>query len=734
MSSSTSTSTSDNTNEKNKDTALPPFQVQKRDILFSDSTRYLVMDFNGEGCFGKVAKCVNLTTAKMVAIKIHKKSEDHVIQREVEMLEALRALNPERKNIVRFMDNFRFHNLSCLAFEMLDRSLWDLIKEKKWMPLSLNEIRPVTHQLLIAFKALKDIGILHTDLKPDNIMLVNHKDQPFRVKLIDFGLALPVSKVQIGMTMQARAYRAPEVTLGLPLSEAVDMWGVGCIMAFLYFGANLFPGNCAYNSMTAMVHLLGQPEDHLLSAGKNTMQYFSRKEGSISPGWRLKSPEEYKEATGVDPKVLRRFFDLARNLDDAVQRCPAKRDAVEYEDRMAFLSLLKWCLHLDPGRRATPRKGLKHTFVTMVHLVDKMDTNSYADAALQFMTVSPLDNLDESSDSHSDTETNMELRDDQTSDSSDEVSGTESSSNEESAPRPLKTDLKREPSSAIFCERDSLTDSSSGENEYIESFSEESSDIERSVAGDSDTESSSGNDADIDTSSDEDDLEPATSDSYDGDPSIPSFSDEKAIEPASTHSYDRSSFILCFSDEIKVTTSDSYGGHSSIPSSTARDDIEPVHSDSYSGSSFILHFSDEYSIEPSKSCFNFDEVSAPTALMNGSSTSRDGHSGAFISNHETSIGAKAAIDFYGGVGDNATPTKEESGTAAPSNDDNTDANNKDSTSAAAGSTDGAAASISSNDGAPVDVDEKKRKTKNLLQRTCKLYCQVKARVMSIFKR
>uniref|UniRef100_A0A671WWE3 Protein kinase domain-containing protein n=1 Tax=Sparus aurata TaxID=8175 RepID=A0A671WWE3_SPAAU len=236
--------------------------------LDHNSTRYLIMDFIGEGSFGKVAKCLNLTTCNTEAVKIHKNRKENVIQKEVEMLEAIRGLDPEKNNIVRFMESFRVKNLSCLSFEMLDRSLSDLMSERRLMPLSLNEIRPVIHQLLVAFDALKDIGMLHTDLKPDNIMLVNHKDQPYKVKLIDFGLARPVSQLKVGMTMQARSYRAPEVMLGLPLSEAVDMWGVGCVTAFLYFGMHLFPGNCEYHCMKTMVHL----------------RYFVKEEGSSTPG------------------------------------------------------------------------------------------------------------------------------------------------------------------------------------------------------------------------------------------------------------------------------------------------------------------------------------------------------------------------------------------------------------------------------------------------------------------
>uniref|UniRef100_A0AAQ4PV26 Protein kinase domain-containing protein n=1 Tax=Gasterosteus aculeatus aculeatus TaxID=481459 RepID=A0AAQ4PV26_GASAC len=94
-----------------------------------------------------------------------------------------------------------------------------------------------------ALNALKGIGLLHADLKLDNVMLVNHQDEPFRVKLIDFGVALPASEVWEGMIVQPLPYRAPEVSLGLPISEAIDMWALGCLLACLFFCRNIFNGD-----------------------------------------------------------------------------------------------------------------------------------------------------------------------------------------------------------------------------------------------------------------------------------------------------------------------------------------------------------------------------------------------------------------------------------------------------------------------------------------------------------
>uniref|UniRef100_A0A8C3G9J6 Protein kinase domain-containing protein n=1 Tax=Cyclopterus lumpus TaxID=8103 RepID=A0A8C3G9J6_CYCLU len=211
----------------------------------SYSTQYLVLDFIGEGCFGKVAKCLNLKTDKTTAIKIFKDIKEH--KEEVKMLEQLRALDPEKNNLLEYIDSFIIQDVPYVTFEMLDTSLWDFVLQRR-APLTPKEIRPIARQLLVAFEALKSIGLIHTDLKPDNVMFVNHKDEPFKVKLIDFGLAMPASEVKTGMIMQPCGYRAPEVNLGLPICEAIDMWGLGCTL----------------------------PEDHILNAGGYTWQFFEK--------------------------------------------------------------------------------------------------------------------------------------------------------------------------------------------------------------------------------------------------------------------------------------------------------------------------------------------------------------------------------------------------------------------------------------------------------------------------
>ncbi|KAK2914577.1 hypothetical protein Q8A73_005171 [Channa argus] len=342
-----------------------PFHVQ---TLCSDSSCYLVKDVLGEGCFGKVAKCFDFATCTTVAVKIDKTSFNNKTPYEIAILKELQTIDPDKKNIVKFMESFRFEDFSCLVFEMLDKSLWDLMMERQRAPMSLNEIRPITHQLLVAFDALKDLGIIHTDLKLDNIMLVNHSQQPYKIKLIDFGLARPEGTVEPGTIMQPLPFRAPEVTLGLPISTAVDMWSLGCVMANLYFAALLFPDNCEYNWVKVMLHLLGQPHMNLLAAGDYTWMFFTWEWDLADPNFRFNSPQEYQAFTGYTPQVSHEFFQKVKSLDDVVLTGPSKPSAPEFEDRIAFLNLLKCILNVNASKRIRPREALNHSFITLAHL------------------------------------------------------------------------------------------------------------------------------------------------------------------------------------------------------------------------------------------------------------------------------------------------------------------------------------------------------------------------------
>uniref|UniRef100_A0AAZ1XZ05 Protein kinase domain-containing protein n=1 Tax=Oreochromis aureus TaxID=47969 RepID=A0AAZ1XZ05_OREAU len=225
--------------------------------------------FLGEGGFGIVAKCRDTKTNQAVAIKVNKSRPDILQQAKLEIfiLEQLRRLDPDAANIVQWNGFFHDGERVCLKFELLDQCLWDYIRDPNNRRLPISEVRPILGQLTNALSHLGSVGIVHADLKPGNIMVVNRHESPVKVRLIDFGLACPVSAVMPGDRVGTVGYSAPEVMLGLPYNEAIDMWSLGLVAVELATGVPLYPGNQYYDVLKFIIETQGQPPDHVLDSG-----------------------------------------------------------------------------------------------------------------------------------------------------------------------------------------------------------------------------------------------------------------------------------------------------------------------------------------------------------------------------------------------------------------------------------------------------------------------------------
>ncbi|XP_035469899.2 homeodomain-interacting protein kinase 3-like [Scophthalmus maximus] len=375
------------TADKQETREIEEIEVENGDLLNISSSCYLILDFMGEGQFGEVALCMNLITAQDMALKIFKTEEGFNTKREINMLDVLSALDPVKTNVVHYFEQFTHKGHTCLAFEKLDRNLIQLFADRQYQPLSVGEIRPIAHQLLKAIDALRGLGVIHCDLKPDNIMLVNHEDQPFRVKLIDFGLSRMTSEMGRGMTMQTLGYRAPEIILGLPISTAIDIWALGCVLAFLFISEHMFGICCEYQMVRSIVDVLGQPDYDLLSEGYFTRTFFKENRHWDHPKWLLKTPLEYQQETGKVPEPIWKVCPL----DKLVTIYPMVQEYIEMADRITFVSLLKGLLQMDPERRSTPTGALAHPFLSMVHLEKERRPSSYVYTSFKTMTDCQMD-------------------------------------------------------------------------------------------------------------------------------------------------------------------------------------------------------------------------------------------------------------------------------------------------------------------------------------------------------
>ncbi|XP_701123.6 homeodomain-interacting protein kinase 1 isoform X5 [Danio rerio] len=351
------------------------YQLVQHEILCSVSNSYEVLEFLGRGTFGQVAKCWKRGTNEIVAIKILKNHPSYARQGQIEVsiLNRLSAENADEFNFVRSYECFQHKGHTCLVFEMLEQNLYDFLKHSKFSPLPLRHIRPILQQVATALMKLKCLGLIHADLKPENIMLVDPIRQPYRVKVIDFGSASHVSKAVCSTYLQSRYYRAPEIILGLPFCEAIDMWSLGCVIAELFLGWPLYPGASEYDQIRYISQTQGLPPEYLLSAGTKTSRFFNRGPDSSYPLWRLKTPSEHESEMGIKSKEARKY--IFNCLDDMMQvNLPNHLEGTdllaEKADRRELIDLLKRMLRLDADKRITPTKTLAHPFVTMSHLLN----------------------------------------------------------------------------------------------------------------------------------------------------------------------------------------------------------------------------------------------------------------------------------------------------------------------------------------------------------------------------
>ena len=87
--------------------------------------------------------------------------------------------------------------------------------------------------------------------------------------------------------------RAPEIILGQPFDESIDMWSLGCVLAELYLGWPLFPGTSEYDQINYICEMLGPPPHCLMRNLEKTKRFFNRSKGAWSIKVRIIGMENY---------------------------------------------------------------------------------------------------------------------------------------------------------------------------------------------------------------------------------------------------------------------------------------------------------------------------------------------------------------------------------------------------------------------------------------------------------
>lgn len=226
-------------------------------------------------------------------------------------------------NIVRFVDFGSRRNQLYLAMELVvGTSLWSWVEH----PPSAHHVLDVFDQILDALAHAHARGVVHRDLKPDNILLEQGDGHRLRVRLVDFGVAQHDEDAartdDTPSVVGTPEYMSPEQCLGSPtVSFASDLYAVGVMLFEILTGYLPFEGS---NTAATLVAHLRNP---------------------------------------IPPLVPRDRYELEPNLEVVVRRLLAREPADRFLNAAAARTALGSCRIFDRWESATPpprsnQKGL----------------------------------------------------------------------------------------------------------------------------------------------------------------------------------------------------------------------------------------------------------------------------------------------------------------------------------------------------------------------------------------
>ncbi|HXZ41935.1 MAG TPA: tetratricopeptide repeat protein [Terriglobales bacterium] len=210
--------------------------------------RYEILSILGEGGMGAVYKAMDRELNRPVALKVIRpelaKNKGIIARFKQELLLARQVTH---RNVIRIYDLGEADGVKFITMEFIEgedlRTL--MLREKKLSPTEAIEI---IQQVCRALEAAHSVGVIHRDLKPQNIM----RDKAGRILVMDFGLARTMASdgmTKTGALVGTMDYMSPEQALGKTLDQRSDLYTVGLILYELLTGKMPFAADSAIASL-----------------------------------------------------------------------------------------------------------------------------------------------------------------------------------------------------------------------------------------------------------------------------------------------------------------------------------------------------------------------------------------------------------------------------------------------------------------------------------------------------
>jgi serine/threonine-protein kinase len=238
----------------------PPAGADEIDLTGRTLKGYHIVRQLGAGGMGRVYLAEQLNLKRKVAIKTLKASlASNLTARQRFKSEAESIARATHPNIVQVYDIGEFEEgIPYIALEYVEgRNLRDYLARKG--PPELLIALSIMRQVAAALQRASELGVVHRDIKPDNILLTRKGE----AKVTDFGLARitdgdqpAVNLTASGVTMGTPLYMAPEQVEGKPVDARTDIYSFGITCYHLFAGQPPFKGTNAFE--VALQHVRGE--------------------------------------------------------------------------------------------------------------------------------------------------------------------------------------------------------------------------------------------------------------------------------------------------------------------------------------------------------------------------------------------------------------------------------------------------------------------------------------------
>eukprot|EP00667_Euglena_gracilis_P004694 EG_transcript_4722 len=316
------------------------YPIRMYDII---AGRYQILEYLGSAAFSRAVQCVDLKTGHLVCVKIIRNNKDFFDQGldEIKLLHYLNANgDPDENCVLQLYDYFYHKEHLFLVCELLRDNLYEFSKFNREsgdeLYFNLPRLQKITRQVLIALRFIHNLNLIHCDLKPENILIKSYSR--CEVKVIDFGSSCFTTD-HLSSYVQSRCYRAPEVVLGLPYNQKVDMWSLGAILAELFSGRVLFHNDSISTMMARIVAICGPFPEFMLKRARYSNRFVTRH------GVLFERNKQSGQISYLYPKKTK------------------LRNRIGTDDPL-FVDFIQQMLHLDPHRRPTAEEALQHPFLS----------------------------------------------------------------------------------------------------------------------------------------------------------------------------------------------------------------------------------------------------------------------------------------------------------------------------------------------------------------------------------